>query len=139
MAGFGKVTVFIALVGLMVGLAGVADAAHTKSHRASRADLEEERMRGGRGAPEMILRGPVVSVDPAVNFIVIQHGAGKGAEEIPVEIDSRTTLMKGGKRINIDEVRKGDRVKISYTGQVADVSKTIDIASGPTVRTRRRT
>jgi hypothetical protein len=138
MAGFGKATVFIALVGLMVGLAGVADAAHTRSHRASRAESGEE-MRGGRGAPEMILRGPVVSVDPAVNFIVIQHGARKGAEEIPVEIDSRTTLMKGGKRINIDEVRKGDRVKISYTGQVADVSKTIDITSGPSVRTRRRT
>jgi hypothetical protein len=140
MASFGKVAVFIAVVGLMVGLAAVADAAHTRSHRQSRADSEEMRMRGGRGAPEMILRGPVSSVSPAVGFIVIQHGAGKNAEEIPVEIDSRTTIMRGGKKLTIDEVKAGDRVKISYTGQVADVSKMIDITAGPSMRagTRKR-
>src|SRR5262245_35670869 len=132
MASFGKVAVFIAVVGLMVGFAAVSDAAHTKSHRQSRAESEE--MRGGRGLPEMILPGPVTSVHPAVGFIVIPHGAGKNAEEIPVEIDSRPTLTRGGKKITIDEVKVGDRVRISYTGQVADVSKTVDIVGGPSAR-----
>jgi hypothetical protein len=137
MLSFRKVAVFIALVGLMFGLASVANAAHTKSHRMSRAESGE--MRGGPGKPEMILQGPVVSVSPATGFIVIQHGAGKNAEEIPVEVDSRTTLMKAGKKASIDEVRTGDRVKIRYSGQAGDVSKTVDVMAGPSMRSRKRT
>jgi hypothetical protein len=70
---------------------------------------------------------------------VIQHGAGKNAEEIPVEVDSRTTLLKAGKKASIDEIRTGDRVKISYGGQPGDVSKTVDVMVGPSVRLRKRT
>jgi hypothetical protein len=137
MVCFRNVAVFIALVGLMFGLTSVADASsHQGSRAKSRAEVGEGR--GGPGKPEMILQGPVTSVSPAVGFIVIRHGGGKDAEEIPIEIDSRTTLMKGGKKINIDEVKVGDRVKISYTGQVADVSKMVDVMGGPSIRSGKR-
>jgi hypothetical protein len=140
MLSFRKVAVFIALVGLL-GLAAVADAAHTASHRRARAESgDPERLPGrGPGAPEMILRGPVVSVSPTTGFIVIRHGAGKNAEEIPVEVDTKTAVTRGGRRLNIDELQVGDQVKISYTGQAAAVSKTVDVTSGPTMRSRRRT
>jgi hypothetical protein len=82
----------------------------------------------------MILQGPVLQVSPATGFIVIRHGGGRDAEEIPIEIDSRTTLMKAGKRASIDEVKTGDRVKISYTGSPGDVSKMIDVSGGPGMR-----
>jgi hypothetical protein len=86
----------------------------------------------------MILRGPVVSVNPAAGFIVLQHGTAKNAEEIPVEVDNKTTITRGGRRLTVDEIKVGDRVKISYTGQAASVSKTVDVTSGPTTRSRRR-
>jgi hypothetical protein len=136
MLSFRNVVVFIAVVGLILGLAGLADAAHTKSHRMSRADDGE--MRGGPGKPEMILQGPVLAVDPRVGFLVMRYGAGKDAEEIPIEIDSRTSLMRGGKRVSVDEVKVGDRVKVSYSGQPGDVSKTVDVMTGPSPRARRR-
>jgi hypothetical protein len=136
MLSFRNVAVFIGLVGLLFGLTGAADAAHTKAHRKARAESGDREMRGGPGKPEMILQGPVTQVDPAVGFIVMRHGGGRDAEEIPIEIDSRTTLMRAGKRVSIDEVRTGDRIKVSYTGQVADVSKTIDIMAGPGMRTK---
>jgi hypothetical protein len=136
MLNFRKVAVFIA-AGLMVGLAGVADAAHTPSHR--RPTGQGTEITGRQGKPEMILQGPVVSVSPATGFIVIQHGAGKNAEEIPVEVDSRTSLLKAGKKASIDEIKTGDRVKISYSGQPGDVSKTVDVTAGTSARARKRT
>jgi hypothetical protein len=138
MLSFRKVVVLIALVGLMFGLAGVADAAHSQSHRRSRAEAGDREMRGGPGKPEMILQGPVLQVSPATGFIVIRYGGGRDAEEIPIEIDSRTTLMKAGKRASIDEVKTGDRVKISYTGQPGDVSKMVDVSGGPGMRAGAR-
>ena len=141
MLSFRKVAVLIALVGFVLGLAAVSYAAHTPSHRRARATTESgepERLPGrGPGAPEMILRGPVVSVNPAAGFIVLQHGTGKNAEEIPVEVDNKTTITRAGRRRTVDEIRVGDRVKISYTGQAASVSKTVDVTSGPTARSRR--
>jgi hypothetical protein len=137
MLSFRNVAVFIAAVGLILGLAGLADAAHTKAHRASRGDDGE--MRGGPGKPEMILQGPVLAVSPGTGFIVMRHGAGRDAEELPVEIDTRTTLTRGGKTISIDEVKVGDRVRVSYTGQAGDVSKMVDVMTGPSPRARRRT
>jgi hypothetical protein len=86
----------------------------------------------------MILRGPVVSVNPAAGFIVLQHGTGKNAEEIPVEVDNKTSITRAGRRLTVDEIKVGDRVKISYTGQAASVNKTVDVTSGPTTRSRRR-
>jgi hypothetical protein len=140
MLNFRKVAVFIALVGFVLGLAAVSYAAHTPSHRRARATEsgEPERLPGrGPGAPEMILRGPVVSVNPAAGFIVLQHGTGKNAEEIPVEVDNKTAITRAGRRLTVDEIKVGDRVKISYTGQAASVSKTVDVTSGPTTRSRR--
>jgi hypothetical protein len=135
MVSFRKVAVFIALVGLMFGLTGMADAAHTKAHRAqARPTGEGVEMTGRRGKPEMILQGPVASVSPATGFIVIRHGAGKDAEEIPVEIDSKTNLVRAGGRGNIDEIRAGDRVRISYSGQPGDVSKTVEVMAGAGTR-----
>jgi hypothetical protein len=136
MLSFRNVAVFIAAAGLILGLAGLADAAHTKAHRASRADDGE--MRGGPGKPEMILQGPVLAASPGTGFIVMRHGAGRDAEELPVEIDGRTTLTRGGKTISIDEVKVGDRVRVSYTGQPGDVSKMVDVMTGPSPRARRR-
>jgi hypothetical protein len=141
MLSFRKGAVVIALVGLMLGLAAVADAAHTPSHRRARAaeSGDPERLPGrGPGAPEMILRGPVVSVSPTTGFIVIRRGAGKSAEEIPIDIDTKTTLTRAGRKLNIDELKVGDQVKISYTGQAAAVSKMVDVTAGPTMRSRRR-
>jgi len=141
MASVRNVVVFIALVGLMVGLAGVADAAHTKSHRAqARSGAQPVEITGRRGAPEMSLRGSVASVSPGTGFIVLRSGTGRNAEEIPVEIDSKTTLTRGGQRASIDSIRAGDRVKIEYSGSPGDVSKTVEVLGGtgrePTRRTR---
>src|SRR5262245_11236996 len=116
MLNFRNGAIFIGLVVLMFGLAGVVDAAHTKAHKRYSATSEDREMRGGPGKPEMILQGPVMQVSPATGFIVIRHGGGRDAEEIPVEIDSKTTLTKAGKRANIDEVKTGDHVQVRYSG-----------------------
>jgi hypothetical protein len=131
-----NLTVFIAALGLVFGMAGLADAAHTKAHKRSGASSGE--MRGGPGKPEMILQGPVLSVNPTTGFIVIRHGAGNDAEEIPVEIDSKTSLTRAGKSATLDEVKTGDRVKVSYRGSPGDVSKTVVVAGGPSMRTGAR-
>jgi hypothetical protein len=141
MLSFRKVAVFMALVSFLLGLSAVADAAQSRTpRRASAAESgEPDRLPGrGPGAPEMVLRGPVVSVNPASGFIVLQHGTGKNAEEIPVEVDNKTNITRAGRRLSIDEIKVGDRVKISYTGQAAAVSKTVDVTSGPAMRSRRR-
>ena len=132
MVSFRKVAVFLGVVGLLFGVTSIVDAAHTKAHRRSAAESGE--LRRGPGAPEMILQGPVTSVSPATGFIVMNHGAGKNAEEIPIDFDYKTTLMRGGRKISIDDVKVGDRIKVSYTGQPGDVSKTVDVIAGPGVR-----
>ena len=137
MLSFRKVAVFIALVGLMFGLVGVANAAHTRSHRRSAAGAGEVEMTGRRGAPEMILTGPIASVSPASGFIIIRHGAGKNAEEIPVEIDNKVNITRGGSRLSADQLQAGERVRISYTGTPGDVSKTIEVLGGPGARAGR--
>jgi hypothetical protein len=136
MVSLRKVAVFIGIVGVLFGLASIVDAAHTKAHRSAQAGSSEpERLPGrGPGAPEMILTGPVTSVNPTTGFIVMSHGAGKNAEEIPIDLDNRTTLMRGGKKIAIDEVRVGDRIRVSYSGQAGDVSKTVEVTGGPGAR-----
>jgi hypothetical protein len=91
-------------------------------------------MRGGPGKPEMVLQGPVLSVDPRRGFIVIRHGAARDAEEIPIEIDNKTRLMKGGRSANIDDIREGDRVRVRYSGQVGDVSKMVEVIGGSAAR-----
>ena len=123
MVSFRRMAVFIALAGLMVGLVSIADASqHGRSQPAQRE------ITGRVGAPEMVLRGPVVSVDPDVGFLVVRLGAGKDAEEIPVEIDARTTLTRAGKKVGLSEVRPGNRVMIRYAGQPGDVSKMVEVA-----------
>lgn len=143
MVSFRKVAVFIAVVGLMFGLVGIADAAHTRAHRAEvRSQSESVEMTGRRGKPEMILSGPVASVSPTTGFFVLRHGAGRTAEEIPVEVDTKTTLTRGGSRVSIDQLQVGDRVRISYAGSAGDVTKTVEVVGGPGTRAgggRRRT
>jgi len=136
MVSFRNVAIFIGVVSLMLGVASVVDAAHTPAHRESRAEAVE--MRGGRGAPEMILQGSVLSVDPRSGFIVIRQGTRRDAEEIPVEIDSKTRLMRGGRSADIDDIREGDRVRIRYSGQVGDVSKMVDVIGGSAAGRRPR-
>jgi hypothetical protein len=134
-----KVAVFLGVVGLLFGVASLVDAAHTKAHRRSAAESGE--LRRGPGAPEMILTGPVTSVNPATGFIVMNYGAGKNAEEIPIDFDYKTNLTRGGRRIGIEDVKVGDRIRVSYTGQPGDVSKTVDVIGGPGARagaSRRR-
>jgi hypothetical protein len=135
MVSFRNIAVFIAVVGLMCGLVSMANAAHTPSHRKSTSQSAE--ITGRQGKPEMILTGPVLSVSPATGFIVIRHGAGKDAEEIPVEIDSRTTLTRGGSSVGIDQIQEGDRVRISYSGSPGDVTKTVEVMGGSRTRSRR--
>lgn len=94
-------------------------------------------MTGRRGAPEMILTGPIASVSPASGFIIIRHGAGKNAEEIPVEIDNKVSITRGGSRLSPDQLQAGERVRISYTGTPGDVSKTIEVLGGPGARAGR--
>ena len=128
MVSFRKVAVFMGVVGLLFSVVGMVDAAHTKAHKRSSAESGE--MRGGPGKPEMILQGPVMAVSPETGFIVMRHGAGKDPEELPVDIDYKTTLMRGGKTISIDEVKVGDRIRVSYTGQPGEVSKMVDVMGG---------
>ena len=132
MVSFRNVAVFIGVVGLMFGVVSVVNAAHSPAHRQARAEAGE--MRGGPGKPEMVLQGPVLSVDPRRGFIVIRHGAARDAEEIPIEIDNKTRLMKGGRSANIDDIREGDRVRVRYSGQVGDVSKMVEVIGGSAAR-----
>jgi hypothetical protein len=60
----------------------------------------------------------------------MRRGAGSAAEEIPVEVDAKTTLMRAGQRVSLDAVRPGDRVAIHYSGQPGDVTKTVDVSPG---------
>jgi hypothetical protein len=136
MVSFRNVAIFIGVVSLMLGVASAVDAGQRSSRRASAEG--EELMRGGRGAPEMILQGSVLSVEPRRGFIVIRHGARRDAEEIPVEIDSKARVMKGGRSANIDDIREGDRVRIRYSGQGGDVSKTVDVTGGSAAGRRTR-
>jgi hypothetical protein len=121
----------IALVGLVLGLAAVADASQ---HRKS-AGRGEREVTGRVGKPEMVLQGTVTSVNPSVGFIVLRHGSGAGAEEIPVEIDSKTALMRGGQRASVDTLKAGDRVKVMYSGSPGDVSKRVEVGPGTAMRT----
>jgi hypothetical protein len=142
MGSFQKVAVFISVVGLLFGAASLADAAHTKSHAKTQAAAQSNadpmnptRLPGqGPGAPEMILQGPVLAVSPPAGFIVMRHGTGKDPEELPIDVDSRTTVTRGGKTISIDEIKVGDRIRVSYTGQPGEVSKMVDIMGGPSMR-----
>jgi hypothetical protein len=144
MVSFRNIAVFIAVVGLIFGLASMADAAHTKSHRKAKAESATgqygptELPGRGPGLPQMILQGPVLAVDPGVGFIVIRHGGGKDAEEIPIHIDDKTSLTRGGQRSSITDVKTGDRVRITYGGEVAAVTKMIDVMAGPPTRARKR-
>jgi hypothetical protein len=123
-----NVAVFIALVGLLLGLTS-ADAAQRRSQPRHRGTGERE-ITGRVGAPEMVLRGSVGSVDPSTGFLVMRRGAGSAAEEIPVDVDTKTTLMRAGQRVALDAVRPGDRVAIHYAGQPGDVTKTVDVNPG---------
>jgi hypothetical protein len=129
-----KVAGLVALVGLVLGLASVTDASQ---HRRSQPRGERE-ITGRVGKPEMILQGSVVSVSPKDGFIVLRHGRGAGAEEIPVEIDSKTSLMRGGQRASLDAVRPGDRVRVEYSGSPGDVSKQVQVNPGTAARTGAR-
>ena len=124
-----NVAVFIALVGLLFGLAGVGEAAHRRAQPRQRGAGQRE-ITGRVGAPEMILRGPVASVDSSTGFLVMRRGTGSAAEEIPVEVDAKTTLMRAGQRVSLDAIRPGDRVAIHYAGQPGDVTKTLDVSPG---------
>jgi len=132
MVYFRNIAVFTACAALTLGFVGIVDAASTKSRRSQSAEIT-----GRQGNAEMILNGPVVSVSPATGFVVIRHGAGQAAEEIPVEIDSRTTLTRGGSRVSIDEVKVGDRLRVRYSGSPGDVTKTVEVVSGPSMRSGR--
>jgi hypothetical protein len=133
MVSFRKVAVFLGVVGLLFGVVSMVDAAHTKAHKRSAAESGE--LRRGPGAPEMILTGPVTSVSPAAGFLVMNYGVGKNAEEIPIDFDYKTTLMRGGRKIGIDDVKVGDRIRVRYAGQPGDVGKTVDVIGGPAMRT----
>jgi len=143
MVSFRKVAVFIGVVGLSWGITSIVDAAHTKSHAKTRASAQSQadpmnpsRLPGqGPGKPEMILQGPVLAVSPAAGFIVMRQGARQDAEELPINIDSKTTVTRGGKTVNLDEIKVGDRIRVSYTGQPGEVSKMVDIMGGPSMRT----
>jgi hypothetical protein len=78
----------------------------------------------------MVLRGPVVAVDSNVAFLVVREGSGKDAEEVPVEVDAKTTLTRAGKKVSLTEVKPGDRATVHYAGREGDVSKSIEIAPG---------
>jgi hypothetical protein len=133
MVSFRKMAVFIAFAGLMMVWVSLADA----SQHGKPASKQRE-ITGRMGAPEMVLRGPVVSVDANVGFIVIRHGAGKDAEEIPVEIDAKTALTRAGKKVGLSEVKPGDRIAVHYSGQAGDVSKMVEVAPGSPARAGKR-
>jgi hypothetical protein len=140
MGSFRKIAVFIGVVALLFSVVGVVDAAHTKAHRSTQAGSSDpERLPGrGPGAPEMILQGPVTAVSPGTGFIVMRHGAGKDPEELPIDVDHKTTLTRGGKKISIDEVKVGDRIRVSYSGQPGEVSKMVEVMGGPSMRAGSR-
>src|SRR5690606_19408958 len=118
--------------GLIVGLISVADASQHQGARSGQREIT-----GRVGAPEMVLRGPVVSVSPDVGFLVMRMGSGRDAEEIPVEIDARTTLTRAGRSASITDVQPGDRVVVRYSGSPGDVSKTVEVAPGRATRPAR--
>jgi hypothetical protein len=141
MVSFRKVAVFIGVVGLLVSVVGIVDAAHTKAHKSAVSKAESSSdpstLPGrGPGKPEMILQGPVLAVSPQTGFVVMRHGGGKDAEEIPIDVTHQTTMTRGGKNISIDEVKVGDRIRVSYAGQPGDVSKRVEVLGGPAAARR---
>lgn len=122
MVSFRRMVVFIAFAGLMVGLISIADASQHGRPQAGQREIT-----GRVGAPEMVLRGPVVSVEPNAGFLVVRLGTGPAMEEIPVEVDAKTSVTRAGKRVGLNEVRPGDRALIRYSGQPGDVSKTVEV------------
>lgn len=120
-----KVTVFIALVGMLFGVANAGTPSQPRKPQPRQAEIT-----GRVGAPEMVLRGPVISVNPSAGFILMRQGAGKEAEEIPVEVDSKTTLTRGGQRVSIDGVKPGDSIRVHYSGRAGEVSKMVEVFPG---------
>ncbi len=125
MVSIRRVVVFCAVVGMLFGLASVSAAAQQR-----KAQPRQAEMTGRMGAPEMVVRGPVTSVTPASGFIVVRKGGGKEPEELPIEIDSKTTITRGGQRASIDAVKPGDMVTVHYTGSPGDVSKMVQVTPG---------
>jgi len=120
-----QAVVFIALGSMLFGLASVSTAAQRP-----KAQPRQPEITGRMGAPEMILQGPVTSVNPSAGFIVMRRGAGRQAEEIPLEVDAKTTLSRAGQKATIAAVKPGDRVKVRYSGRPGDVAKMIEVTPG---------
>ena len=125
MVSIRKVVVHLAFMGLVVGVAHVSGAAQPQ-----KAQPRQPEMTGRMGNPEMILRGPVIAVNAAAGFIVVRHGAGKEAEEIPVEVDSKTSLTRGGQRATVDAVKPGDSATVHYSGSPGNVAKMVAVTPG---------
>ena len=123
-----RATVFLALVGMLCSTATVGAA--SQQGKPQKPQARQPEITGRMGAPELMLQGPVLSVNPGAGFLLIRHGAGKDATEEPVEIDSKTTLTRGGQRVNIDAVKPGDTVRIHYSGRAGEVMKVVEIAAG---------
>jgi hypothetical protein len=134
MVSFRNVAVFLGVVGLLFGVANIVDAAHTPAHRKAAAATEPGEMGRGPGAPQMIINGPVTAVSPATGFVVMNLGVGKNADETPIDLTTNTTLTRGGKPIGIDEVKVGDRIKVTYSGQPGTVNKVVEVLGGPAPR-----
>ncbi|MBI3328496.1 MAG: hypothetical protein HYZ81_17560 [Nitrospinae bacterium] len=124
-----KAVVFMALGVMLLGMASVGFAGQQR-----KSEPRQREITGRFGAPEMILRGPVMSVNQNAGFIVVRKGAGKQAEEIPIEVDSKTVLSRAGKGVKIDAVKPGDTANVRYSGRPGDVAKMIEVTPGKGMR-----
>ncbi|MBI3326700.1 MAG: hypothetical protein HYZ81_08365 [Nitrospinae bacterium] len=120
-----KAIVFLALGVMLVGAVGVSVAAQRPT-----AQPRQPEITGRMGAPEMILRGPVVFVNQAGGFIVMRKGVGRQAEEVPIEVDAKTALTRAGQRVKIDTVKPGDMVMVHYAGRPGEVAKMVEVTPG---------
>lgn len=120
-----KAVVFIALGGMLLGMASLSVAAQQPKPQPRQPEIT-----GRFGLPEMVLQGPVISVNPGAGFIVMRQGVGRQADDIALEVDAKTTLSRAGQKAKIEAVKPGDWVKVRYSGRPGDVAKMIEVTPG---------
>ena len=62
-----------------------------------------------------ITSGQIVSADAAANTVVVKVEDGSGqTKDVTVAVGTDTKIIKDGKRINVADLKSGDKVSLTY-------------------------
>ncbi len=74
------------------------------------------------------LVGKVVAVTPKSRTIVVDVPEGKDTLRIGAEITDQTKILVGGKKVSLDALTEGERVRIAYhRTSTGDVATSLDV------------